>query len=106
MTPTAGQSLFGFFLRIFGTLLATIGAYIIWYIVDGKIPGVIVFLWLWMYVYNHLFPPVSVLAFLVVLEGHRNLCANQILTDFWHTISFSNFQNWPWPLSLPLSRLS
>ena len=26
-----------------------IGAYIIWYIVDGKTPGVLVFLWLWVF---------------------------------------------------------
>lgn len=50
MTSTAGQSFFNFILRVVGTIAATIGAYIIWYIVDGKKPGVIVFLWLWMYV--------------------------------------------------------
>ena len=47
MGTTAGQSLFNFVLRIAGTAVAMIGAYIVWYIVDGKIPGVIVFLWLW-----------------------------------------------------------
>lgn len=49
MTRTAGQSTFTFALRILGTLIAMIGAYIIWYIVDGKTPGVIVFLWLWIF---------------------------------------------------------
>ncbi|CAK4030632.1 hypothetical protein DOTSEDRAFT_68258 [Lecanosticta acicola] len=49
MTRTAGQSTFTFALRILGTLVAMIGSYIIWYIVDGKTPGVIVFLWLWIF---------------------------------------------------------
>ncbi|KAK4547039.1 hypothetical protein LTR36_001260 [Oleoguttula mirabilis] len=48
MTRTAGQSTWGFALRIIGTLIAMLGAYAIWYIVDGKTSGVIVFLWLWM----------------------------------------------------------
>lgn len=67
MTRTAGQSLFNFVLRVVGTAIAMIGAYIVYYIVDGKsiicnvecwwrkscankstAPGVIVFLWLWI----------------------------------------------------------
>lgn len=48
MTRTAGQSTWNFILRIFGTAVAMVGSYIIWYIVDGKTGGVIVFLWLWM----------------------------------------------------------
>lgn len=48
MSRTAGQSTFNFALRIVGTLIAMIGSYIIWYIVDGKTAGVIVFLWLWI----------------------------------------------------------
>nr|POE77471.1 uncharacterized protein c57a7.05 [Quercus suber] len=40
-------SLFNFVLRVLGTAVAMVGAYIVWYIVDGKAPGVIVFLWLW-----------------------------------------------------------
>lgn len=48
MTRTAGQSLFNFALRIIGTVIAMIGSYIVWYIVDGKVPGVIVFLWIWI----------------------------------------------------------
>ncbi|KAK4955886.1 hypothetical protein LTR10_006825 [Elasticomyces elasticus] len=68
MSRTAGQSTFNFALRIIGTLIAMasttvcyyltiadprlfqIGAYAIWYIVDGHVAGVIVFLWLWMFV--------------------------------------------------------
>lgn len=49
MSTTAGQSLWNFVLRIGGTLVAMIAAYIIWYIVDGKTPGVIVFLWFWIF---------------------------------------------------------
>lgn len=43
MSPTAGQSLRNFILRILGTFVAVIAAWIAWYIVDGKTPGVIVF---------------------------------------------------------------
>lgn len=38
-----------FALRILGTAIAMIASYIIWYIVDGKTAGVIVFLWVWMF---------------------------------------------------------
>ena len=48
MNRTSGQSIFNFVARVFGTAVAMIGAYIVWYIVDGKTAGVIVFLWLWM----------------------------------------------------------
>lgn len=60
MNRTAGQSIFCFVLRVVGTAIATIGCYIIWYIVDGKLPGVIVFLWLWIF-----------MAFYVVLKTPR-----------------------------------
>ncbi|TID19071.1 MFS transporter [Venturia nashicola] len=45
MTPTAGQSLFSFMLRILGTVVAMIAAFLVWYIPDSKTPGVLVFLW-------------------------------------------------------------
>lgn len=45
----SGQSIFGFFCRVGGTLVAMINTYIIWYIVDEKTPGVIVFLWLFIF---------------------------------------------------------
>ena len=48
MNRMAGQSTFNFVLRVFGTFVAMVAVYVIWYIVDGKTPGVIVFLWLWM----------------------------------------------------------
>ncbi|KAI0165743.1 hypothetical protein GGR57DRAFT_448560 [Xylariaceae sp. FL1272] len=46
MTQTSGQSINGFFLRIFGTLVGAIFALIAWYIVDEKTPGILVFLYL------------------------------------------------------------
>ncbi|KAF2156643.1 hypothetical protein K461DRAFT_272706 [Myriangium duriaei CBS 260.36] len=45
MTPSAAQSTFGFVLRIFGTFLAMCTSLAVWYIVDGKLPGVIVLYW-------------------------------------------------------------
>ncbi|OAL46435.1 hypothetical protein IQ07DRAFT_517996 [Pyrenochaeta sp. DS3sAY3a] len=45
MTPTAGQSMFQFFLRIIGTAVATIIAWLAWYIPGQHTAGVIVFLW-------------------------------------------------------------
>ncbi|KAI9667372.1 MAG: hypothetical protein M1821_000187 [Bathelium mastoideum] len=46
MTPTAGQSLWNFSLRIAGTVIAMVCSFIVWYIVDGHRAGVIVFYWL------------------------------------------------------------
>ncbi|KAI1265069.1 hypothetical protein F5Y18DRAFT_427189 [Xylariaceae sp. FL1019] len=46
MTQTSGQSIFGFFLRILGTLVGAIFSLIAWYIVDEKTPGILVFLYL------------------------------------------------------------
>ncbi|KAI9928419.1 hypothetical protein MW887_002463 [Aspergillus wentii] len=43
MTPTSGQSIFGFVLRIFGTIIATVVSFMAWYIPDQKTPGIIVF---------------------------------------------------------------
>ncbi|KAI1113209.1 hypothetical protein F5Y14DRAFT_418650 [Nemania sp. NC0429] len=46
MTETSGQSIFGFFCRILGTFVAVILTLITWYIVDEKVPGIFVFLYL------------------------------------------------------------
>lgn len=46
MVPTAGQSIFSFVLRIIGTVAAMVASFIVWYIVDEHIPGIIVFYWL------------------------------------------------------------
>ncbi|KAH8668497.1 hypothetical protein BX600DRAFT_379553 [Xylariales sp. PMI_506] len=48
MTETSGQSIFGFLLRVGGTLVAMILGLISWYIVDQKTPGVIVFMFLFI----------------------------------------------------------
>jgi hypothetical protein len=55
MSPTSGQSIFGFLLRVGGTLIAMVAAYIIWYIVDEKTAGAIVFLWLFIFVEYYFF---------------------------------------------------
>ncbi|KAK3944348.1 hypothetical protein QBC46DRAFT_173564 [Diplogelasinospora grovesii] len=46
MTMTSGQSFFGFLCRVGGTVLAMCFSLVIWYIVDERKPGAIVFLWL------------------------------------------------------------
>lgn len=46
MTPSAGQSVFSFGMRILGTLLAMITSLIVYYIVDGHTAGVLVFFFL------------------------------------------------------------
>lgn len=48
MSPTAGQSIASFVLRVLGTVIAIVGTFLIWYIPDGKTPGVIVFLFLYV----------------------------------------------------------
>lgn len=46
MSPTSGQTMFGFVARIIATVFALVLSFIVWYIVDGKTPGVIVFLYI------------------------------------------------------------
>jgi hypothetical protein len=48
MTPTAGQSGFQFILRIAGTLIAMIVAWLIWYIPDQHTAGILVFLFIFV----------------------------------------------------------
>lgn len=43
MSPTTGASIFGLFKRLLGTIIGGVLAMVLWYIVDGHIPGVIVF---------------------------------------------------------------
>ena len=52
---TSGQSMFGFFGRVVGTFLAAVFSIVIWYIVDQKTPGVIVFLWLFIFLEMYFF---------------------------------------------------
>jgi hypothetical protein len=42
MTPTSGLSMFNFFWRVFGTLVAMLAAWLVWYIPDQKTPGILV----------------------------------------------------------------
>ncbi|KAF2826010.1 hypothetical protein CC86DRAFT_294491 [Ophiobolus disseminans] len=48
MTPTAGQSIFQFILRIAGTAIAMVVAFLIWYIPGQHTAGVLVFLWVFV----------------------------------------------------------
>ncbi|OLN85314.1 Uncharacterized protein C57A7.05 [Colletotrichum chlorophyti] len=50
MTITAGQSIFGFVCRVGGTCVAVIFSFIIWYVVVERTAGVIVILWLFIFV--------------------------------------------------------
>lgn len=60
MTKTSGQAVFQFVLRVGGTAIAMIGSYVIWYIVDGHTAGVIVFLWLWIFLAFYLVSSASI----------------------------------------------
>ncbi|KAK4097486.1 hypothetical protein N658DRAFT_518600 [Parathielavia hyrcaniae] len=51
----SGQSFFGFLCRVGGTIVAMCLSLIIWYIVGGRIPGVIVFLWLSIFISYYFF---------------------------------------------------
>ncbi|KAL2280846.1 hypothetical protein FJTKL_12162 [Diaporthe vaccinii] len=55
MSQTSGQSTFGFLLRIGGTFIAMVNCFIIYYIVDRKVPGIFVFLWLFIFVEYYFF---------------------------------------------------
>jgi hypothetical protein len=46
MSPTSGQTMFGFVARILATIVSLVLSLIVWYIVDGKTAGVIVFLFI------------------------------------------------------------
>ncbi|KAK4043842.1 hypothetical protein C8A01DRAFT_43220 [Parachaetomium inaequale] len=52
---TSGQSVFGFFCRIGGTIVAMCLSLIIWYIVNEHVPGAIVFLWLSIFINYYFF---------------------------------------------------
>lgn len=48
MSPTSGQSIFGFVLRILGTVMAMVLSLLAWYIPGKKTPGIIVFLFIFL----------------------------------------------------------
>lgn len=49
MSQTSGQSIFGLLCRTGGSFIAMVASYIIWYAVDEKTPGSIVFLWIFIF---------------------------------------------------------
>ncbi len=55
MNMTSGQAILGFLGRILGTFIAAVTSLVIWYIVDEKAPGVIVFLWLFIFIEMYFF---------------------------------------------------
>lgn len=55
MSMTSGQAIFGFFGRIAGTALAMVFSLVIWYIADAHTAGVIVFLWLFIFLEMYFF---------------------------------------------------
>ncbi|KAJ5291788.1 hypothetical protein N7478_001039 [Penicillium angulare] len=48
MSPTSGQSIFSFVLRIAGTAIAMVASILIWYIPDQKTPGIIVLVFIFI----------------------------------------------------------
>ncbi|KAJ6098814.1 hypothetical protein N7467_000349 [Penicillium canescens] len=64
MSPTSGQSIFSFVLRILGTTIAMVASLLIWYIPDQKTPGVIVFLFI--FVSMEFYIPIKMFRFRVV----------------------------------------
>ena len=48
MNRLAGQSLFGFCLRVIGTAIAMVGSFLVYYIVDGHRAGVLVLEYIWI----------------------------------------------------------
>lgn len=54
MARTTGSSTFLLLGRVLGTIASMITSYIIWYVVDQKTPGILVFLWLWFLVLGYL----------------------------------------------------
>ncbi|KAJ5339531.1 hypothetical protein N7452_006259 [Penicillium brevicompactum] len=64
MSPTSGQSIFSFVLRILGTTIAMVASLLIWYIPDQKTPGIIVFLFIFVSIAFYI--PIKVFRFRVV----------------------------------------
>lgn len=55
MNMTAGQSIVGFVARIAGTALSMVLSFAVWYIVNGETAGVIVMLWLFLFIEMYFF---------------------------------------------------
>ena len=70
MTPTSGQSIFSFALRILGTIVAMILSFIVYYVPDGHSAGIIVFLWLFASCGFYIvikFPPFTIIGVLSIV---------------------------------------
>ncbi|KAM7193793.1 Protein of unknown function (DUF2422) domain containing protein [Naviculisporaceae sp. PSN 640] len=55
MTMTSGQSFFGFLCRVGGTVIAMCTSLVIWYIVNERTAGAIVFIWLFTFIDMYFF---------------------------------------------------
>lgn len=55
MSMTSGQSIFGFIARVAGTAVAMVTSIVIWYIVNQHTAGIIVFLWLFIFLEMYFF---------------------------------------------------
>ncbi|KAL1841557.1 hypothetical protein VTJ49DRAFT_6930 [Mycothermus thermophilus] len=55
MTITSGQSFFSFMCRIAGTVIAMVLSLIAWYMVVGRPPGVIIMLWVFLFLCYYFF---------------------------------------------------
>ncbi|KAJ5782315.1 hypothetical protein N7457_004089 [Penicillium paradoxum] len=64
MSPTSGQSIFSFVLRIVGTIIAMVASLLIWYIPGQKTPGILVFLFVFVTIAFYI--PIKLFRFRVV----------------------------------------
>lgn len=64
MSPTSGQSIFSFVLRIAGTTIATVASLLVWYIPDEKTPGIIILLFL--FISCAFYVPIKIFRFRVI----------------------------------------
>ncbi|KAJ5807354.1 Brefeldin A sensitivity protein [Penicillium robsamsonii] len=64
MSPTSGQSIFSFVLRIFGSFLAMVACFLMWYIPGQRTPGIIVFLFIFVSIASYI--PIKLFRFRAV----------------------------------------
>ncbi|KAJ5496497.1 Brefeldin A sensitivity protein [Penicillium fimorum] len=64
MSPTSGQSIFSFVLRIFGTFLAMVACLLMWYIPGQRTPGILVFLFIFVSIASYI--PIKLFRFRAV----------------------------------------
>lgn len=90
---TAGASTLKLLFRFLGTVASMIASYILWYICDQKTAGIIVFLWVWLFIIGYVmcrYPqlaPAGFIAFIaaIVMNANelqvRKLGKDQIIAD-------------------------